>query len=103
MKSIFGQAEGECYICAIKERYVYHSCLEEHHIFGGTANRKISERYGMKVKLCLHHHRGDADGNKEAVHFNREMDVMLKQIGQERYEETYTREAFRRDFGKSWL
>lgn len=41
-----------CYICG------YGGYTEEHHIFGGTANRSRSERYGLKVQLCVEHHRG---------------------------------------------
>ena len=27
--------------------------LEVHHIFYGTANRRLSEKYGLKVHLCI--------------------------------------------------
>lgn len=47
MKSII-QSERECYFCG--SPYV-----EDHHIFGGP-NRKLSERYGLKVWLCREHH-----------------------------------------------
>lgn len=36
---------GRCWLCG---RWGW---LEEHHIFGG-ANRKKSEKYGLKVGLC---------------------------------------------------
>lgn len=104
MKSVFQQEIGRCYICEHffnnRERHNY---LEEHHIFFGTANRAKSEQYGLKVKLCLKHHKGDINGNKEAVHFNKVYDLMLKEIGQRKFEENHSREDFRKEFGKSWL
>lgn len=103
MKSVFKQGEGECFICTLLSEYTVHNYLEEHHIFEGTANRKKSEKYGMKVRLCLKHHRGDQAGNSEAVHTNMELNQALKRIGQVKFEESHTREEFRKEFGKSWL
>ena len=40
MKSIL-QTDRSCYFCGSVVG------LEEHHIFAGTANRKISEKYGL--------------------------------------------------------
>jgi hypothetical protein len=87
------QANKECYVCGTT------SNLESHHIFGGTANRKVSERYGLKVWLCHEHHTGNS-----GVHFNPDLAQELHETGQRFYETHYgTREDFRRDFGKSWL
>jgi hypothetical protein len=72
--------------------------LQCHHIFGGTANRKKSEQYGLKVWLCYEHHLG-----KEGVHYNKKMMDYLHRIGQMKFEETHTRENFRQEFGKSYL
>ena len=72
--------------------------LQCHHIFGGTANRKKSEQYGLKVWLCYEHHLG-----KEGVHYNKKMMAYLHTIGQMRFEETHTREQFRKEFGKSYI
>lgn len=49
-KSII-QKKKECIICNSLN-------VEEHHVFFGTANRKLSEKYGLKVYLCAEHHRG---------------------------------------------
>lgn len=104
MKSVFKQDPGSCYIC---EHFLGQACrynyLEEHHIFYGTANRAKSEKYGLKVKLCMKHHKGDITGNKEAVHFNKTYDLMLKEIAQRKFEKHHSREEFRKEFGKSWL
>ena len=103
MKSVFIQPEGHCFICDLLGIDVWYSYLEEHHIFGGTSNRKKSEKYGLKVRLCAYHHRGNINGSREAVHHNREYADMLHRIGQEKFEETHTREEFRQACGKSWL
>ena len=47
------QSERCCYFC---ESVIG---LEEHHIFAGVANRRISEKYGLKVWLCHEHHPGN--------------------------------------------
>lgn len=85
MKSII-QKEKECYIC--KNTFV-----EEHHIFYGTANRKLSEKYGLKVWLCPYHHRGTVNG----VHFNKELDGKLRKVAEEKFVEKYPYD-FRRLF-----
>jgi hypothetical protein len=88
------QKEKECYVC--KSTLGLHS----HHIFFGTANRKQSEKYGMKVNLCYLHH----NGSNEAVHMNRTLDLYLKEIAQRHFEERFgDREEFIRVFGKNYL
>jgi hypothetical protein len=92
MESII-QKEKQCLVCGTT--YNLHS----HHIFYGTANRKVAEKYGLKVWLCQWHHTGN-----DGVHFNRHFDWYLKKMGQRHYEAKYgSREDFRRDFGKSYL
>lgn len=76
MKSII-QDEKYCYVC--RSPYV-----EEHHVFYGTANRKLSEKYGLKVWLCHEHHTGNC-----GVHFNKTLDQKIKQVARERFEEVY--------------
>lgn len=78
MKSII-QDEKKCFITG---RTYW---LEEHHIFFGRAYRKLSEKYGLKVWLTRELHRGSS-----GVHFNRELDLKLKRIAQEKFEEAYT-------------
>lgn len=98
-KSII-QTEKECYIC--RELYNVENTgrLDEHHIYFGTANRAQSEKYGMKVWLCLGHHTGTND----SVHKNRTADLFLKCRAQEIFEEKIgTRDDFREIFGKSYL
>lgn len=91
MKGII-QKEKRCYICG--GAYI----LECHHIFRGTANRKKSEKYGLKVWLCRNHHTGP-----EGVHNNPDMDRVLKQMGQRKFEETHSRSDFIKEFGRNYL
>lgn len=92
MKTVL-QENKECYVC--KGIYAIH----DHHIFYGTANRKISEKYGMKVWLCAEHHTGS-----QGVHFNKDFDMYLKQYAQRYFEKHIgSRDDFRRLFGKSYL
>lgn len=93
MKSVL-QDEKQCYFC--------HTTigLESHHIYFGTANRRLSEFRGFKVWLCNRHH----TSGKDAVHRNKDVDRCLKQMGQFYYEEHCgSRDDFRREFGKSYL
>lgn len=92
MKSVF-QDEKHCILCKTTKN------VQEHHIFMGTANRKQSEKYGLKVFLCQEHHTGNS-----GVHFNKEIDLRLKQLGQKYFEDHYgSREKFMQLFGRSYL
>lgn len=96
MKSIIQKHNNHCFICQIPGNMQ----LEEHHIFFGTANRKISEKYGLKVPLCYEHHRGT-----NGVHGKngRSLDLRLKKIAQRKFEENHTREEFVKLIGKNYL
>nr|WP_288891109.1 hypothetical protein [uncultured Blautia sp.] len=76
-------------------KYLY---LEAHHVFGG-ANRKKSEEYGLKVYLCLEHHRE----GPEAVHRNHDMMRLVQQEGQRAFRLVYPEIDFRKEFGKNYL
>lgn len=100
MKSIMQADQDRCYLCeklgAIARIW---RGLETHHVFGGTANRKLSERYGLKVRLCVGHHRE----GPYAVQNNRKIDGILKQDAQRAFERDHSREEFMRIFGKNHL
>ena len=83
----------ECHICG--GNYM----VQNHHIFGGTANRKLSEKYGLKVPLCWYHHHD----SKTGVHFSKGLAERLHQEGQRTFEETHTREEFKEIFKKNYL
>lgn len=92
MESII-QTEKECFVCKTTRD------LHCHHVFYGTSNRKNSEAHGMKVWLCGYHHNMSNAG----VHFDKSLDTRLKQVAQETFEKTHTRDEFRSIFGKSYL
>lgn len=93
MKSIIQKHSKHCFVCQ-QDGYT-----EEHHIFFG-ANRKLSEKYGLKVYLCYEHHRG-ANG----VHGKngRQLNLRLKQTAQKNFEESHTKKEFIQIFGKNYI
>lgn len=93
MKSIL-QKEKVCFLCGARVG------LEEHHIFGG-ANRKWSEKYGLKIYLCgIKCHR---EGEKSA-HRCKETADSLHRLGQIAFEGRHgSRADFMQIFGKNYL
>ena len=87
------QKERSCLVC----RTTYN--IHKHHVFYGTANRKKSEKYGLTVYLCARHH----NMSNEGVHFNKPLDLKIKQLAQRKFEETHSREEFIAEFGRNWL
>ncbi|MBP3703704.1 MAG: hypothetical protein J6I65_07955 [Lachnospiraceae bacterium] len=96
-KSIMQEDDNYCYLCGANGTC---DLLHWHHVFGGP-NRKHSEKYGLKVRLCGQkcHENGS-----NAVHRNRKVDLELKAAGQRAFEEVHgSREDFMRIFGKNYL
>jgi putative AlgH/UPF0301 family transcriptional regulator len=93
VKSIL-QHNKACYICGNTLN------LHRHHIFYGTANRKLSDEDGCVVYLCQLHHTGAA-----GVHFNKKIDLALKVKCQLQWQKHYnkTTEDFIRRYGRSYL
>lgn len=100
MRSILQAEESkQCYLCIILNGdHSEKEWLHRHHVFFGR-NRKKSEEYGLTVRLCVEHH----EIGPEAVHRNREIDMMLKAIAQEAAEEHIGHERFMQEFGKNYL
>ena len=74
--------------------------LEVHHIFYGTANHKLSEKYGLKVHLCRSCHRE----SKTGVHGgNTELNRKLRIAAQKVFEQKYSHEKFMEIFKKNYL
>ena len=82
-----------CLICGSNQG------LERHHVFYGRGLRQLSEKHGMVAPLCHRCHRDSHAG----VHFNKPLDLMLKRLFQEKFEEIHTRQEFVAIFGRSWL
>ena len=97
--------KGECYLC---KRWCN---TEEHHIFEGTANRKISEQEGLKVYLCPGCHRFiHAEPKSEvAIELKKDAQRVFESKFREEHKEygnsvlMMARLEFRTLFGRSWL
>lgn len=97
------QKEKCCYLCGRRDQLHYH------HIFNGTANRKLSDKYLLGIWLCPEHHNMSAQG----VHFNKSLDLKIKQTGQKAWEAQYrdenggtaedARKAFIQIFHKNYI
>jgi hypothetical protein len=98
MDSIIQEDRTHCFICGMNTNLEPLDC---HHVFGG-ANRKKSERYGLKV--YIHHDKCHIFG-KESVHRNAEVDKALKQRVQEEAMDHYgwSVQDFIDIFGKNYL
>ncbi len=83
------QTEKQCFITGARVR------LERHHVFHGP-RREAAEEWGCWVWLRDDIHRQLHDRDKE-------LDRMLEQTCQERFEELYGHEKFMNVFGKSYL
>lgn len=99
MKSIMhDKKDGTCYLCRAAGDYTRKTILEEHHAIHGTANRRLSEKWGLKVYLCPAHHRrihDSKDGRKD--------DLYIQRAAQDAFRERYPHEDFRQIFGKNIL
>ena len=92
MRSIIDN-EKQCLVCGSI------GGLHKHHIYYGTANRKLSEQYGRWCYLCGRHHNMSNLG----VHFCKSLDTNLKQHAQKRFNEVYPELDFVKIFGKNYL
>lgn len=99
MKSIMQKKDGTCYLCRKLHSDYGTKPVQEHHVIFGTANRKLSEKYGLKVYLCPEHHLY----SKEAVHVNHEIDLKLRKEAQRAFVTRFPDSDFRQIFGKSYL
>ena len=81
-----------CYFCGSRVN------LERHHVFGGVANRPLSEQYGLWVYLCHNCHTG-TDG----AQYNRERNQSLKRLAQIAFEARHSHEEWMQVFRKNYL
>jgi len=66
--------ENRCAVCgSVRD-------LQTHHIWGGS-NRKLSDHDGLTCRLCRTHHTDSPTG----VHFNKELDIKLKQEAERKW------------------
>lgn len=103
MKSIMhNKLDGTCYLCVLlNDDYQRRTGLQEHHVAFGTANRRLSEKYGLKVYLCYEHHEDPSSG--AAVHHNQDIRNMLCKKAQQAFTERYPDKDFLKIFGRNYL
>ena len=84
------QDEHFCYLCGTPY-------TETHHVFFGTANRKLSDADGCVIYVCRKHH--------ELIHNNHKVDLTIKTRMQIKWQEINdkTAEDFRKRYGKSYI
>lgn len=84
-----------CWVAGCKEWQ-----REQHHVFFGTGQKKISDKYGFYAYLCPNHHRGQPDG----VHGgNKELNLTLKRHCQREFEKEYLHSDFMKEIGRNYL
>lgn len=86
------QSDKSCYFCGRLNN------LERHHVFGGVANRPISEEYGLTVWLCHDCHTGN-----EGAQYDKEKNLRLKQEAQRAFQMYYGHQMWMRLIGKNYL
>lgn len=88
------QRNKACYICGTTLN------LHLHHVFYGTANRRLSDADGCVVYLCQRHHTG-AGG----VHGNTKIDLTLKARMEQAWLNYYNKtiEDFIERYGRNYL
>ena len=104
MRSIMQEDPDICYLCGRPAGAAPSGAmdsLEWHHVFEGNPDRRLSERYGLKVRLhALTCHREGAG----SVHKNRKVYIGLMKEGQRAFEREHgSREDFMRIFRKNYL
>lgn len=90
--------KGFCYLCKLLNGDDFPKQTQEHHVCFGTANRRLSEKYGLKVYLCLRHH----EIGPEAVHNNHENARILQREAQKTFEANFPELSFIETFGRSY-
>ena len=86
------QDEKRCWFCGTTQN------LHLHHIYFG-ANRRISDKNGFVVYLCLDHHTGP-----RGVHHNIDLDLELKVECEKWYlAQGHTEDDFRTLIGKNYI
>lgn len=90
-----------CWMCKYLEGDDFPKATEEHHAIGGWGKggkTGLSEKYGLKVRLCLFHHRI----GREAVHNNITLNRILQRAAQEAFEKEHPELDFIKIFGRSY-
>ena len=93
MESIMNTEKGVCWLCG------KHTETELHHVYGGVANRKLSDMDGLTVNLCWECHHTRIHGtDTEAIDH-------LKKVAQRTWMSYYGKgtNEFVQRYGKNFL
>lgn len=89
-----------CFLCMMLHGDdSYKDVLHEHHVIFGWANRRLSEKHGLKVYLCLCHH----EIGIEAIHMNDRINKMVQAYAQRAFEKKWPEKNFREIFGRNYI
>ena len=101
MRSILhDKKDRTCFLCMLlhgNDRY--HEVLHEHHVIFGIANRRLSEKHGLKFYLCLYHH----EVGREAIHRNARINKMVQAYAQRVFEKKWPEKDFYSIFGRNYI
>ena len=72
---------------------------ELHEVFFGNPDARLSQDWGMQVRLCYYHHRRHVTG----VHHNEKLDQKYKKEFQQKFEDEHGHDKFMEVFGTNYL
>jgi len=78
--------DNRCYLCMLLDGDYTEKVTQEHHVIFGSGRRRLADKYGLTVRLCIEKHH---ETGIYAVHQNKEMADLLKQKAQEAFKEAY--------------
>lgn len=81
-----------CFICNAPYAHT-------HEVFFGNPDARLSQDYGMTVRLCQYHHQDQRQG----VHHNRGFDLNLKWKYYEKFKKMYPNKVFEDIFKTGWM
>ena len=90
-RSIIQKDKSICFLCG-------RPASETHHVLGGVANRKLSEKYGLTVRLCHNCHTG-TDG----AQYDKSKNKYLKIEAQTAFEQLYGHDKWMQVFRKNYI
>lgn len=101
------QSTKECYLCRKDAQFLGYygeltdKGLDKHHIMFGRGSRKPSEHWGVWCWLCKKHH--NEDHGLFAVHYNRELDLLLRKDAERIFLREHSIDDWMSVFGKNYL
>ena len=78
----------QCRVCGAKAVHV-------HHVLGGTANRKLSDKYNLVIRVCQPCH--------ERFHKDMEFALHFKKLAQKKFQREHPELEFIKIFGRNYL